>query len=120
MGLEQLPTILLQLEGDDDGNQDIINRLNVRPSDIPGLAASIDPDHPLDVVVAVSPVNYIEYNPDTELYSSRIFLDEDSGSIIGANTMYGHDVMFDVENQRIGWAESHCKYQSAFDDDDEE
>jgi len=29
----------------------------------------------------------------------------------------GHDVVFDAQNHRIGWAESHCDYASLIDSD---
>ena len=35
------------------------------------------------------------------------------GGIIGGNSMQGHDVYFDNENKRIGFAESKCDYGSA-------
>jgi hypothetical protein len=35
-------------------------------------------------------------------------LEELSGTVLGANTMQGHDVLFDIENGFIGFAESDC------------
>jgi hypothetical protein len=33
-----------------------------------------------------------------------------SGGVLGANMMMGHDVLFDIQNNRIGWAEADCDY----------
>jgi hypothetical protein len=41
---------------------------------------------------------------------NRFYTDSPSGSVIGANAMMGHDVFFDLDNNRIGWAESTCDY----------
>ena len=43
-------------------------------------------------------------------YTARFYDDEGGGSVIGANAMMGHNVFFDVDGQRIGWAESSCDY----------
>ena len=39
------------------------------------------------------------------------------GGIIGGNSMQGHDVFFDNENNRIGFAESNCDYGDAVSKD---
>ena len=47
---------------------------------------------------------------------------EGGGSVLGANTIRGHDVFFDIpESGRIGFAPSECDYQHLItgDDDDE-
>lgn len=107
--LDKLPTILVQLTGDDI-NQLVADDLDADPDDIPGLAGSIDKDHPLDILIAIPPQHYIEYDSEDKSYSSRVYVDERSGSVLGANTMQSHDVFFDIENKRIGWAESDCEY----------
>ena len=75
-----------------------------------GLAGEIDKDHPLDVILAVPPEHYYEYDEEVGGYVSRFYDSEGSGGVIGANSMMGHDVYFDVENNRIGWSESDCDY----------
>ena len=35
------------------------------------------------------------------------------GGLLGGNSMQGHDVHFDNENKRIGFAKSKCDYGSA-------
>ena len=104
-----LPTILLQLYSDDETN-DLADIGNNDKFHTPGLAGSMDPQHPSDVIVAIPPSHYYEYNPDKGTYTGRFYPTERSGSVLGANAMMGHDVFFDVDNSRIGWAESDCDY----------
>jgi len=52
----------------------------------------------------------MEYSPQTNLYTSRLYFTETSGGVIGANAMQGHNVLFDWENGRVGFAESSCHY----------
>ena len=108
--VNEFPTILLQIKGDETLNQEIIDSAGGRK--ITGLASDVDQENPLDVIVAVPPSHYFEYDKDKKVYVARFYLDEGSGSVLGANTMMGHDVFFDVENYRIGWAESTCDYEA--------
>ncbi len=39
---------------------------------------------------------------------NRIYLDESSGCVLGANAMFGHDILFDIANAQIGVAEADC------------
>ena len=96
------PTILLQLAGDTTRNV----------AGTPGLVGETDPDFPLDVFLAVPPEHYYEWDPDDNSYHARFYPDEKSGSVIGANSMMGHEVYFDIENQVIGWSESSCDYST--------
>ena len=96
-----LPTILIQLQGY-DGNNEL---------GTPGLAGKIDPDHPNDILIAIPPAHYIEFDSDEKKYVGRFSMTEGRGSVLGANTMRGHDVFFDIpQNGRIGWAVSDCDY----------
>ena len=38
--------------------------------------------------------------------------DADNVSVLGTDFMSGHDVYFDIENQRIGFAETTCEYEN--------
>jgi Xylanase inhibitor N-terminal len=104
--LYALPTILFQLESDLENTNPHIQD----PFHTPGMAGALDPDHPYDILLAVPPSHYMEYDNDSGKYTSRFYPTEGRGSVLGANAMMGHDVFFDVENQRIGWAESSCDY----------
>jgi len=106
--LAQEPTILFQLSGDEDLNQAVVDAHG--GSTVSGLAGDLDPENPLDVILAIPPEHYYEYDPDVKGYVSRFYVDESSGGVLGANSMMGHDVYFDVTNFRIGWSESSCDY----------
>jgi len=99
-----MPTILVQLESDDATNAEHDFYKTA------GLAGALDPQHPSDVILAIPPSHYMEYNPAKEEYTSRFYTTEHSGNVLGANAIMGHNVFFDVEQTRIGWAESACDY----------
>jgi len=54
----------------------------------------------------------MQRNAQLNTYTSRIYLDRDDalGNVLGANSMMGHDILFDLDNSRIGFAESECDY----------
>jgi len=104
--LNNLPTILFQISGDETMNGSMFPD----PSIAVGLAAALDPSNPYDVILALPPSHYMEYDEKEEKYIARFYTDEGGGSVLGANTMMGHDVFFDIDNSRIGFAESNCDY----------
>lgn len=101
--LAREPTIILQLAGDE-----ALNALGTF-----GLADKMDPDHPHDILVAIPPEHYYEFDEDNDGYVARFYLDENSGTVLGANAMMGHEVYFDIEGGTIGWSESSCDYTKA-------
>ena len=44
----------------------------------------------------------------TKSFINRIYITEDDGCVLGANAMYGHDILFDLENRMIGISRSVC------------
>ena len=106
--LDAMPTILFQLEGDEELNKGI--QENKQGKQVVGLANEVDPDHPYDILIAMPPSHYMEFDSDEEVYIARFYLEEGSGGVLGANAMMGHDVLFDVHAGRLGWAESSCDY----------
>ena len=61
------------------------------------------------MTVEIKPTAYFEkVKGVADTYKPRLFLDEWSGATLGANTMQDHDVVFDVENKRMGWARADC------------
>jgi hypothetical protein len=106
--LAQQPTILFQLSGAVDLNQAAVDAS--ASGKVIGLAGDLDPEYPLDVILAIPPEHYFEYDPEEGGYVSRFYDNEGGGGVLGANAMMGHDVFFDVDNYRIGWAESFCDY----------
>lgn len=105
--VQQLPTLLIQLEGDEELNKKI-RRDAKKP--VVGLSEEVDPSNPYDVILAMGPTHYMEYDPEDDVWTARFYTDEPSGGVIGGNGMMGHDVFFDVDNHRIGWAEAECDY----------
>jgi hypothetical protein len=102
--LAAFPTILFQLVADPEANA------GSDPAFTVGLAGALDSDYPKDVIIAFPPTHYMEYDPDDGKWTARFYPQEAGGSVLGANAMMGHDVMFDVDKDRIGWAESNCDY----------
>ena len=45
-------------------------------------------------------------------YAFRIYLSEPSGFLLGANFMNGHNIIFDQDGGRVGFARSKCKEDS--------
>jgi hypothetical protein len=104
---DNFPTILIQL----DGNVELNSELALdNSSNFPGLAGDLDPENPYDIIIAIPPSHYMQKDAYGS-YVARFYVDERGFlSTIGANTMMGHDVLFDVEEGAIGFAESHCDY----------
>ncbi len=44
-------------------------------------------------------------------YAFRIYLTEGSGTVLGANFMNNYNVIFDPDNNRVGFAKSSCKFE---------
>jgi len=101
-----LPTIIFQMAGDVNANK----ALSDNPNSIPGLVGDLDMSSPYDILVAMPASHYMEYDPDKQKYIPRFYTDEYGGSVLGANFMMGHDVLFDVDNRRLGFTESDCDY----------
>ncbi|KAL3905847.1 MAG: hypothetical protein SGILL_009513, partial [Bacillariaceae sp.] len=109
--LHAMPTILFQLDGDVDMNKKVVGDNGGDPNAIAGLAGTdLDPDHPYDVILAVPASHYMEGEKGT--YVNRFYDTEGGGSVLGGNTIMGHDVLFDADHGRIGWAESSCDYSA--------
>jgi len=102
-----LPTVVLQLKGVSETFY--IETYGSVPSTGMLVGEALDPNSPFDILVHIPPWHYMEYDPDNDLYTPRMYLDESSGTVLGANTMQGHDVFFDMENGHIGFAESDCR-----------
>jgi hypothetical protein len=104
--LDSLPTIIIQMVGDQPMNKQVRGD----EANVVGLADVIDPEHPNDVIFAIPPSHYYEYDEEDNKYVARFYTDEGSGSVLGANSMMGHDIFFDVDMNRVGFAESSCDY----------
>lgn len=68
-----------------------------------------------NVTLTVEPSSYMEGVPSmpdwrgSKELVNRIYLDEAEGAVLGANTMFGHDILFDTEGQRVGLARADCE-----------
>lgn len=102
--VKKLPTIMFQIKAAPTGPED------TAPGADANLAGALDPSSPNDIVIAVPATHYMEYDESNGMYTARVYLDEGGGSVFGANTMMGHDILFDVDGKRLGWAESRCDY----------
>jgi Xylanase inhibitor N-terminal len=87
-----LPTILMQLSGDKEMNQQVAKQFGKGdPNQIPGLVGDLDPDHPYDVLLAMPASHYMEC--EKGFCVNRFYATEGSGSVLGANAMMGHDIL---------------------------
>ncbi|OWZ24289.1 Aspartyl protease [Phytophthora megakarya] len=67
-------------------------------------------DENAEVILDVPPEQYLI---DTNgAYCGGIYLSENSGGVIGANLMMNRDVIFDLGNQRVGFVDADCAYES--------
>jgi hypothetical protein len=98
--LSQLPTIIFQIEGF-TGDQPF-------SESAPGMAKSLDPSNPNDILVAFPPTRYLA-KTRSDTYAWCFLIDDNDEGVLGNNFLAGHDVLHDVDNGRIGFAESDCK-----------
>lgn len=101
-----LPTVLIQMAA-----YDAAPRPDLDFHKLPGLVGDLDPTSSQDILLAIPATHYMEYSPSKGTYTPRIYFTETKGGVIGANAMQGHNVLFDWENKRVGFAESSCEYQ---------
>ncbi|KAL7566743.1 hypothetical protein ACA910_017792 [Epithemia clementina (nom. ined.)] len=104
--LRNLPTVLVQCHAYVGGKDPAIDDY----SSIPGYAGNLDSSAPEDLLIAIPATSYMDYSPTTKMYTSRLYFTETAGGVLGSNTMQGHNVVFDWEHSRIGFAESSCSY----------
>jgi len=103
--VSKLPTVLVQLEAANEGCDEN------QPTE--KIARKLDSDHCNDVVLSFPPSHYL-YKEGDHYYINMSFEELGIGEgILGANIMQGHDVLFDGEKSRLGFATSTCKYKDA-------
>ena len=92
----RFPTLFIQFETDS-----IAETISC---DIPGFVGRHDRIHPYDVLLAIPPEHYVVYDEMTGMY--KPILGFHAGvTKIGWRVLTNHDVVFDLENDRIGFAE---------------
>lgn len=110
--LARLPTILVQLQAFSEEEE-------LDADNVVGLAGSLDEDNPNDVIFAIPSEHYMQkIDGKEDVYVSRLYFSESGGGVIGANSMRGHDILFDWENHRVGFSESDCAYDHLVNGDD--
>ena len=110
--LAALPTIVLFMSGYD--GDPVGDEPAAEPNAVPGYVGDNAGQwaEPRDVALTIPASHYMELDSDTGQYTSRFYVEERSGSVLGANAMMGHDVYFDTARGRIGFAQSDCDYAS--------
>lgn len=59
---------------------------------------------------SVAPKRYMDKTSSSNTFKNRIYMDEKAGAVLGSNLMIDHDILFDIENQRLGLASANCDY----------
>ena len=102
-----LPTVILKIKAwkDADGRMPVPDTTEIDSKQFQD-----------SIFVAFPPSHYMKYYPGNEVYQAKLGFSRTkagfSPTTLGANFMMGHDLFFDVENDRIGFAESHCDYHA--------
>lgn len=101
---ESLPTIVYRLTKHKYPSKRIIN------SELHADKTLVASDVAMTIDVESSPHSYVENLPNGKK-AFRVYLNEESGTVLGANFMNDHNVIFDVDQKRIGFARSQCRFQ---------
>ena len=48
-----------------------------------------------------------------KMLTNRIYLDEKEGAVLGANAMFGYDILFDAQGRQVGIAKANCGAKDA-------
>jgi len=109
--LMKFPTVVIQLAAfSGESSQTMDTQENERDNI---LAGTIDKEHPYDVMLRLTPMHYMEYDPDTSTYTPRIYFSKSvKGGVLGRIAMEAHNILFDSVNHRIGIAHSSCDYSA--------
>lgn len=60
------------------------------------------------VVIKMPPESYAE-ELGPQRYAFRVYVNEPQGTVLGANFMNNHNILFDIDGKRVGFAPSKCK-----------
>ena len=69
------------------------------------------------VTIEMPPESYAE-SAGKDKYGFRVYVNEPSGTVLGANFMNNYNIHFDIENRKLGISKSVCKYDSIVTVDD--
>ena len=76
--------------------------------DIIFILKNKEDDH--KIIELIMPASHYMDDLSNSKYAFRIYLTEASGGVLGANVMNGYNIIFDQDNQQVGFAESDCRY----------
>ncbi len=69
--------------------------------------------HEHDVILEIHPRQYLKLLPDGSYETTFDMTQEDEdGALMGTSFMAHFEILFDIENSRIGFAESKCEYDT--------
>jgi len=109
---EDLPTIIVQLQRAKaifDHDDDAYDENHEYESKL--LVGELDETSTDDVIIEIPPNHYLSYNEKRKKLQSRIHIDDEDGfGLLGANAMFNYDILFDMDNSRIGFAKSDCNH----------
>lgn len=77
---------------------------------LPNIIFIFDGVYSEPVEIVMTPSNYMETVSEGR-YVFRVYLNENAGAVLGANFMNNHNIIFDVDSNRIGIATSTCDYE---------
>merc|ERR1711991_701782 len=63
------------------------------------------------VKIQMPPESYAE-SVGEDRYGFRVYVNEPSGTVLGANFMNNHNLHFDIDKKKLGISESSCVYDS--------
>lgn len=117
--LHKLPTIIYRVTADKNSIESNKKSSHLRKNNIDNNVNNINNNNNNNststtivnentIDIEFPPWNYMELQSNNR-YIMRLYLTEGSGGVIGANMMVGHNIIFDVEKQRIGFSKSDCK-----------
>ncbi|CAB9500578.1 aspartic [Seminavis robusta] len=132
-----LPTIVLQIKGwrpqqGDNDNQQQADIIPGTSTQLPGtVGTDLDPKRAgKSILVPMPPSSYLsrrddDIDPQKEpeevcQYKFSFFFNKrrGKGGVLGANFMRGLDVLFDIDNSRIGFAASDCEFSTLASDEE--
>jgi Xylanase inhibitor N-terminal len=72
-----------------------------------------------NATIEIKPQNYMEGLPSEpwsgrRLLSNRVYADEPLGAVLGMNALVGYDLLFDVQDNRLGIAPADCERNDSF------
>ena len=88
-------------------NNMILSR--VQYESLPVVVFTLEGPDGMPVKIECPPSSYAEEMGGGFMYAFRIYLTEASGAVLGANFMMDHNVIFDIDSKRVGFAQAKCK-----------